>query len=85
MDSPSTVFGREFSDFDSFSAAARGWELDFLQLDRGDFRAIEQCEIAQMLLPHHSAPNEAVPCLHFLPLRTATRYIARALWIEPCL
>ncbi|MEM9236265.1 MAG: helix-turn-helix domain-containing protein [Verrucomicrobiota bacterium] len=34
-----TAFHREFSDFDSFEAAASGWKLDFLQLDPGPFKA----------------------------------------------
>ena len=37
--SPPLAFHREFSDFDSFEAAATGWKLDFLQLDPGPFRA----------------------------------------------
>jgi AraC family ethanolamine operon transcriptional activator len=33
-----TVWGRSFDDFDDFASAARDWDVDFRQLDRGPFR-----------------------------------------------
>lgn len=36
-----------FDDFDAFADAARAWQLDFMQLDRGGFQGIlQQCGVA---------------------------------------
>ncbi|MEP4079695.1 helix-turn-helix domain-containing protein [Haloferula sp.] len=48
---PPLFFHQEFSDFDSFEAAAKGWNLDFLQLDPGEFRAsITQLMTAKVVI-----------------------------------
>ena len=33
------VFHHIFSDFDAFAESTRSWDLDFIQLDRGTFKA----------------------------------------------
>ncbi|MFC1657079.1 helix-turn-helix domain-containing protein [Candidatus Moduliflexota bacterium] len=35
---PDTLFHKDFSDFDELTEAARAWDLDFRQLERGPFR-----------------------------------------------
>ena len=41
--SKSYVFSRAFHDFDELTETARAWDLEFSQLDRGDFNG----ELAQ--------------------------------------
>lgn len=61
------TFHQEFTDFDAFEAAAKGWNLDYLQLDPGGFRAsltqlmtenvvISRCSLGRRFLQRGETP-----------------------------
>lgn len=48
-----TRFDKRFADFESFSGSIRNWDVDFCQLDRGDFQAeMTQLETPEVLITH---------------------------------
>lgn len=50
---PVQAFSREFSSFEGFSKILRGYNLDFIQLDRGRFRsALRQIQCGRVFINH---------------------------------